>query len=111
MCSLRLFDICSEECDDTKNLRESKAFHSSHQPTPSVVRILHLSDLHVDLQYDEGSAVNCDHPLCCRHAFGDPGPGEEAAGYWGSHGECDIPLHTLDDLVAQAATLSNVDLV
>ncbi|XP_050739102.1 sphingomyelin phosphodiesterase-like isoform X2 [Eriocheir sinensis] len=81
------------------------------QPTPSVVRILHLSDLHVDLQYDEGSAVNCDHPLCCRHAFGDPGPGEEAAGHWGALGECDIPLHTLDDLLAQAATLSDADLV
>ncbi|KAK3870502.1 hypothetical protein Pcinc_024280 [Petrolisthes cinctipes] len=80
------------------------------QPTPATVKILHLSDLHVDLQYDEGSAVTCAHPLCCRYAFGSPGEGEEGAGKWGSLGECDIPLITLEDLIAQAA-LTNPDLV
>ncbi|MPC38042.1 putative sphingomyelin phosphodiesterase asm-3 [Portunus trituberculatus] len=43
------------------------------QPTPSVKKILHLSDLHVDLLYDEGSAAVCDHPYCCRNAFGAKG--------------------------------------
>ncbi|XP_071540188.1 sphingomyelin phosphodiesterase-like isoform X2 [Panulirus ornatus] len=79
-------------------------------PAPNTVRVLHLSDLHVDLLYDEGSAAHCQYPLCCRHAFGDPAPGEAAAGHWGSLAECDIPLHTLEDLIAQAA-LTNPDLV
>lgn len=68
-----------------------------------MVRILQLSDLHVDLLYDEGSAAYCDHPNCCRHAFGNPAPGEVAAGHWGTLANCDIPLHTLDDLLAHAA--------
>lgn len=80
------------------------------QPTPNVLRILHLTDTHVDLLYDEGSAAYCDHPLCCRHAFGDPGPGEAAAGHWGTLANCDIPLRTLEDMIAQAA-LTNPDLV
>nr|XP_027237777.1 sphingomyelin phosphodiesterase-like [Penaeus vannamei] len=79
-------------------------------PTDSVVRILHLSDLHADLLYDEGSAVHCAHPSCCRHAYGDPGPGEEAAGRWGALAKCDIPLRTLTDLLDQAA-LTEPDLV
>lgn len=81
------------------------------QPTPSVMRILHLSDLHVDLLYDEGSAVVCEHPYCCRHAFGDPGLGEEAAGHWGALAYCDIPIHTLEDLLSQAAAITTPDLV
>lgn len=75
-----------------------------------MVRILHLSDLHADLLYDEGSAVHCAHPSCCRHAYGDPGPGEEAAGRWGALAKCDIPLRTLTDLLDQAA-LTEPDLV
>lgn len=91
---------------------KSSSFCSSFvQPTPSVMKILHLSDLHVDLLYDEGSSVVCEHPYCCRHAFGDPGPGEEAAGHWGSLGYCDIPEHTLADLLSQAATITTPDLV
>ncbi|XP_053653934.2 sphingomyelin phosphodiesterase isoform X1 [Cherax quadricarinatus] len=80
------------------------------QNTPNVVRILHLTDTHVDLLYDEGSAMRCDHPLCCRHEFGEPGPGEAGAGHWGSLANCDIPLNTLEELIAQAA-LTNPDLV
>lgn len=87
------------------------AWLSFVQPTPSVTRILHLSDLHLDLLYDEGSPVFCDHPHCCRHAFGDPGPGEEAAGHWGALAHCDIPVHTLEDLLSQAATIAKPDLV
>lgn len=75
------------------------------------MKILHLSDLHVDLLYDEGSAAVCEHPYCCRHAFGDPGTGELAAGHWGALAYCDIPLHTLEDLISQAAAITTPDLV
>lgn len=81
------------------------------QPTPSVKKILHLSDLHVDLLYEEGSATVCDHPYCCRNAFGVAGPGVPAAGHWGSLAYCDIPLHTLEDLLSQAAEMTTPDLV
>ncbi|XP_019379299.1 PREDICTED: sphingomyelin phosphodiesterase [Gavialis gangeticus] len=29
------------------------------------------------------------------------GPPRQAAGYWGSYGKCDLPLHTLESLLAQ----------
>ncbi|CAL4059731.1 unnamed protein product [Meganyctiphanes norvegica] len=76
--------------------------HPEPQEPESPFRILHLSDLHVDLDYAEGAAVNCDYPLCCREAYGMAQPGEEAAGPWGGRGHCDIPAHTLDHLLGQA---------
>src|SRR5689334_7209901 len=28
--------------------------------------IVHLTDLHADLHYEQGSAAECDEPVCCR---------------------------------------------
>ena len=39
---------------------------SSPQPGSPVIRILHLSDIHVDLAYTPGLTNDCGEPLCCR---------------------------------------------
>lgn len=31
------------------------------------LKILHISDLHLDSEYAEGSDADCDFPLCCRN--------------------------------------------
>ncbi|NWV69945.1 ASM phosphodiesterase, partial [Malurus elegans] len=67
-------------------------------PGAPTARILFLTDLHWDRQYTPGSAAACPDPLCCRGAPRD-GPG--AAGFWGSYSKCDLPLHTIDALLAQ----------
>ncbi|KAM6139813.1 LOW QUALITY PROTEIN: sphingomyelin phosphodiesterase [Pterocles gutturalis] len=85
-----------------------------HPPAPPppgapTARILFLTDLHWDRRYTPGSAVACPDPLCCR---GDPLPGATnipgsgvtnvpGAGFWGSYGKCDLPLHTIEGLLAQ----------
>ncbi len=35
--------------------------------------------------------------MCCRSESGAPNKSEDAAGYWGSLGSCDIPVHTADE--------------
>lgn len=67
-------------------------------PGAPTARILFLTDLHWDRQYVPGSAAACPDPLCCR---GAPGRGPGAAGFWGTYGKCDLPLHTIDALLAQ----------
>ncbi|NXL23536.1 ASM phosphodiesterase, partial [Setophaga kirtlandii] len=67
-------------------------------PGAPTARILFLTDLHWDRQYVPGSAAACPDPLCCR---GAPGEGPGAAGFWGTYGKCDLPLHTIDALLAQ----------
>ncbi|NWR59894.1 ASM phosphodiesterase, partial [Bucorvus abyssinicus] len=67
-------------------------------PGAPTARILFLTDLHWDRQYTAGSEVACPDPLCCRGAA-RPGPG--GAGFWGDYGKCDLPLRTIDSLLAQ----------
>ncbi|NXN97964.1 ASM phosphodiesterase, partial [Rhinopomastus cyanomelas] len=83
-------------------------------PGAPTVRILFLTDLHWDQQYQEGSVVACPDPLCCRRggdgadAGGNGAGGGTAApsagaraGKWGSYGKCDLPLGTIESLLAQ----------
>jgi sphingomyelin phosphodiesterase len=60
--------------------------------------ILHLSDLHVDMQYKEGTLWDCDGYLCCREEWGYPEDPSKAAGKFGGY-LCDIPLVTLQTML------------
>lgn len=74
-------------------------------PSAPTARLLFLTDLHWDQQYTPGSDPNCKDPLCCRG--GQPrGPG---AGYWGSYSKCDLPLHTLENLLQHLALAGPYD--
>ncbi|XP_054669866.1 sphingomyelin phosphodiesterase isoform X1 [Grus americana] len=67
-------------------------------PGAPTARILFLTDLHWDRRYVPGSDATCPDPLCCR-GTARPGPG--GAGFWGEYGKCDLPLHTIEALLAQ----------
>lgn len=63
------------------------------------MRILHLSDIHLDTHYKVDSNAACSEPLCCRTSDGMPSTSAGRAGYWGAtEGTCDIPERTLDNL-------------
>jgi sphingomyelin phosphodiesterase len=34
------------------------------------IKIIHMSDLHFDLKYQEGALASCNKPLCCREESG-----------------------------------------
>ncbi|KAK8016193.1 hypothetical protein PG993_014382 [Apiospora rasikravindrae] len=38
-----------------------------------MVKVLHLSDLHLDARYEVGSEGNCTSSMCCRHSAPHPG--------------------------------------
>ncbi|XP_065838310.1 sphingomyelin phosphodiesterase-like [Oscarella lobularis] len=60
------------------------------------LRILYLSDVHVDLNYTEELDPNCGEPLCCRPPNKFVGKG--GAGKWGDY-SCDCPLATMESLL------------
>jgi len=62
---------------------------------------MHISDLHPDLFYSEGSPVKCTEPVCCR-ANATALKDSPRAGYWGSVGDCDLPLQTFDLFIKEA---------
>lgn len=72
------------------------------RPAPSgkaPLKIVHFSDIHVDLQYVPGSNTQCTKPICCRvYAENDaPGNTKNPAGPHGDH-KCDPPLALEDSM-------------
>uniref|UniRef100_A0A3Q4AJ71 Sphingomyelin phosphodiesterase n=1 Tax=Mola mola TaxID=94237 RepID=A0A3Q4AJ71_MOLML len=66
-------------------------------------RILFLTDIHWDQEYEAGSSADCKEPLCCRKDSGFPSWRRREAGYWGTYGKCDLPLRTVKNLLENAA--------
>jgi len=78
-------------------------------PNPrKTLTFLHLSDIHLDLEYKEGTLAQCDSYVCCREEFGYPEDQSLAAGHWGGY-LCDLPLHTLQNMLEHIATTHEVD--
>ena len=77
-----------------------------------VSRVLHLSDLHLQLNYSVGAPVDCGYPICCLPGLGssevETGPGAE---HWGEY-SCDLPPWTLDATLKHiVATQPHLDYV
>lgn len=70
---------------------------SDHRTSKSTLSILHLADLHIDINYKPGSNAKCGRPLCCRD--GSPEPGDLGAGFWGDYRTCDIPKWTAESIL------------
>uniref|UniRef100_H2Y9D1 Sphingomyelin phosphodiesterase n=1 Tax=Ciona savignyi TaxID=51511 RepID=H2Y9D1_CIOSA len=72
--------------------------HLGKQSKPSLgkLKVLQLSDIHIDLQYKPGSHSNCKEPLCCRS---NDGAGLSEAGFWGTAANCDTPYWTFENLL------------
>ena len=68
------------------------------------MEVLHLSDYHYDPYYAPRSNAECGEPMCCRENSGKPNSEDSAAGWWGSYGKCDIPKHTIDNMLQHIAT-------
>ena len=69
-----------------------------------MIKILHLSDIHIDLEYTEGLNANCEDPLCCRPPNSPPSHGQskQPAGHWGEF-KCDLPFETFNNLLEHLA--------
>lgn len=72
----------------------------SSQSKKPLIKILHLSDTHVDPQYTSGANAKCGEPMCCREMPTTPNfPSHLIAGYWGDYRDCDIPMRTLESML------------
>nr|XP_002130732.2 sphingomyelin phosphodiesterase-like [Ciona intestinalis] len=98
-------------------LRRKRTWKSNIMEIPTkTLKILHLSDVHIDLQYKVGSNAVCNEPLCCRSQGGDKVPtiidpirGEapmtkkinetNKAWKWGDYRTCDLPWWTVNDVL------------
>jgi len=73
------------------------------QPGMPKTKVLHLSDLHLDLSYTEGNlAENCGDVMCCTATAGQGGNGGSSARYWGEY-TCDLPSWTAEEILRHIA--------
>ena len=91
-------------------------------PRDKRLRVLHLSDIHLDPRYMVGAEANCDSGQCCRaDSFNstlaqptfEPGtlPKEnisEPAGYWGWY-QCDSPWSLVESAMQAISALAEKD--
>jgi len=63
-------------------------------------KVLHISDVHLDLSYTVGSVADCGKPMCCMNTTEMASDTSQAAGVWGSF-TCDLPYWTFEDMLMQ----------
>ncbi|CAF0747954.1 unnamed protein product [Brachionus calyciflorus] len=83
-------------------------------PDSPSVRILHLTDIHLDLEYQPGSLANCDQPLCCRNESTSTKKDvliNNLAGQWGDYRFCDLPLWTLESMFEHISKNEKFDFI
>lgn len=84
------------------------------QPDPNSpkLRIVHISDLHMDPLYAEGSVANCNEPLCCRSWSTTQSETVTYSGKWGAaEGSCDLPQVTLESMLQYIADSVEFDYI
>merc|ERR1711892_234988 len=77
-------------------------YPESPDNTISELKVLQITDVHIDLSYLPGSPVSCGLPCCCMASTGLAGEDQIASGVWGDY-SCDLPSYTFEDMVKHVA--------
>jgi len=85
------------------------------KPDAGKLRILQLTDIHIDFEYQPGAVADCLDPLCCRNQSTPPShyanPNTTGAGFWGDYRSCDIPFWTVENMFQYIANNEDFDYV
>lgn len=111
ICGLVLGPSCSQGSSDPDwsldipDLDNVPAYNPPQVPDyiANVTKILHLSDVHVQMNYSIGSPTKCDYPLCCLSFLNRTDSADGGAKYWGDYA-CDLPPWSLDSTLANIKT-------
>ena len=85
--------------DKPKNKKREKIDYSA--PT---LKMIQLTDIHLDVKYIENGTVFCDEPICCRTPASNYS--RIKSGKFGHLGKCDANLNLLDSFIEKAYELN-----
>jgi len=105
----KTIDIQAYREDILKDKPESTPSKISNKKPNKIIKLLHVSDIHTDLEYLEGARSSCNEPVCCREESTGVNPTSKA-GKWGSIADCDLPTKTFDKFVDFVNTNFKIDL-
>ena len=118
MCSTLTKLDCGKSDDPTRNwwsvdippkTRSPRSLHK-RSSNGDTFTILHVSDVHLDLQYSTGSPAVCTEWLCCRYDSPKQTVDSPAAGPIGEY-KCDLPASTLKLLLDHISKEHEIDAV
>ena len=66
-------------------------------------KLMHMTDVHLDLNYTANSSVICDFPICCHAEHGFPQANASKAPEYGSV-HCDTPLKLFESALEYIQT-------
>ncbi|KXJ88155.1 calcineurin-like phosphoesterase [Microdochium bolleyi] len=106
---LTVFGLCQWPAVDTSFSLPLSSKPSTSRPVSSnkaPVKVVHISDIHIDLNYTVGASYNCTKNICCRPYTADDEPGVSAypAGPYGNSA-CDTPLSLETSMYAAIQSL------
>ncbi|CAJ0945193.1 unnamed protein product, partial [Mesorhabditis belari] len=93
------------------------------KPWPTVkkgnptMRVLHLSDIHIDWSYTPGSEADCNvgsgvaNTLCCRSYPDSSKTPQMKAGVWGTLANCDLPYQTFISVLKHISQKEKLDYI
>jgi sphingomyelin phosphodiesterase len=97
-----IYGLCSVPAVSNYTVSFPKSKPCSSRPAPSgkePLKVVHFSDIHVDLSYTVGASTNCTEEICCYPYTADMAPNvtDYPAGPWGDHA-CDSPLRLSESM-------------
>ncbi|TLD11737.1 hypothetical protein PspLS_11811 [Pyricularia sp. CBS 133598] len=107
---LTVFGLCQWPEVDTKNAPTLSAKPAGvSRPATSgraPLKVVHISDIHIDLSYEQGASWNCTKNICCRPytAADQPGQNDTPAGKFGDV-HCDTPVTLEESMYTAIETL------
>ncbi|KAK5631028.1 hypothetical protein RRF57_006743 [Xylaria bambusicola] len=104
-----LFGMCSFPEVEKHEVAFPSPKPKTRRPKPSgqrPLRVVHISDIHIDPWYTEGADTNCTKFICCRSYSEEPAPGHtfHPAGPNGEH-TCDSPVSLEKSMYGAIQTL------
>lgn len=68
------------------------------------IKFLQMTDIHLDLNYKEGSPATCIYPLCCRNYENTKGKTDQLCGKYGYEGKADLSLELFNSFIKDIST-------
>lgn len=87
--------ISKTKLNDLANLQPLPVQQHLIKVDRGTTRLLHMTDIHLDLNYTEKASIICDYPICCHAEHGFPETKQTQAPEYGSD-KCDAPVKLLD---------------
>lgn len=73
-----------------------------------MMKILQITDIHYDPNYEVNGNAGCAEPTCCRMGQNSTNKNGKLAKYWGDYNFCDAPWHAVVDALDHMKTAHSV---